>query len=135
MESGDNHDLSMLCLGIHEMPKCSVCKAMPTAPRSLRHRLHNEARSSCHLNLMRGNIRVIFPPNPPSGASAPQKISVEDTVSSYFSSLPDRERDSFWDKDNQEYASLSMQSPRVIVEEFTPLQRGICTGCPGFSRV
>ena len=121
MDSGDNHKLCMLCLSIHEMPKCSVCKAMPTAPRALRHRLYNEARSSGHL--LRGNIRMIFPLIHPSGATVPQKRSVEDNVTSYFSSLPDRERDSLQDKDDHEYASLSMLSPQIIEEQCIPISK------------
>ena len=103
------------------MPKCSVCKAMPTAPRALRRRLYNGARSSGFV--LTGGQRLIFPPLPQSGVSAPQKRNVEDSVSSYFSSLPDRERDSQRDRDDQEYASLSTQSPRVIEEVTTPISK------------
>ena len=65
---------------------------------------------------------MIFPPLPQSGVSA-QKRNVEDSVSSYFSSLPDRERDSLRDKDDQGYAYLSAQSSRVIEEASTPITK------------
>ena len=67
MESGDNHPMCMLCLGIHEMPKCSLCKAMSTAGRALRRRHYNEARSSGYV--LRDGQRFIFRPLPQSGVS------------------------------------------------------------------
>ena len=118
---GDNHPMCLLCLGVHEMTKCSICKSMSTAVKALRRRLYNEAKSSGYV--LRDGQKLIFPPLPQSGVQTSQVRSVEDSVSSYFSGLPDRERDDMRDKDDREFSSLSAQERPVEQGASTPISQ------------
>ena len=63
LELDDCHTQCILCLGVHDMSQCSVCKSLSTTAKAYRKRAYNNAFAAGFI--VREGKKYPFPPVPP----------------------------------------------------------------------